>query len=623
MEQGGRGDPAAGTRGWRPPVWMRGLSLLLGTMSRTGRSRAAALALIVLVTSLLPIATTVVTGLLVGRVPAAVAGGLGSVPARTALTLLAGASAMIVVGRVIGPFKEALAENLGRALDLEIQERVIAAVQAPSGIAHLEDPEVTDLVEQARRLGSSGMRPGLAVAALASLVPSWVQALGSALILVVFHWWVALLWLAVWPAAIWLFQREYIRIGQVVYGQSRRMRRAEYLCDLALAPDAAKDLRVWGMGGWLADRFEATWDESTRPGRLARRPGRGVVWLPSAAILAVNAVSYGLLAVAAARGDIGLAAVAVFTQALIAANFFRAFDDQNAQLSFAAVQVPALLQLEQRLRPAAEDEPTAEALPDAVGAISFKGVGFRYRGMERDVLRGLDLTLEAGRSLAVVGVNGAGKTTLVKLLCGLYRPTSGRITVGGRDLAGIPSDAWRKRVAALFQDFAQYHLSAADNIAMGAPDLPVDTDRLCRVAERAGVLDVIEGLPWAWETVLNRGYARGADLSGGQWQRVALARALYAVEAGARVLVLDEPTANLDVRAEAELYDRFLELTAGLTTVLISHRFSTVRRADRIVVLADGVVSEVGSHEELMSRGGRYAEMFRLQAARFTEEVGR
>jgi ATP-binding cassette, subfamily B, bacterial len=377
------------------------------------------------------------------------------------------------------------------------------------------------------------------------------------------------------------------------------------------------------MAGWLADRFEATWDESTRPGRVARRPGRGVVWLPDAAILTVNAVSYGLLALAAARGEIGLAAVAVYTQALIAANLYRAFDDQNAQLSFAAVQVPALLQLERRLRPATEERAAGGRPPARVGTIRFEAIGFRYPGMHHDVLRGLDLALEPGRSLAVVGVNGAGKTTLVKLLCALYRPTSGRVTVDGRDLAGIAADAWRARVAALFQDFAQYHLSAAENIAMGAPGLEPDRQRLRRVAERAGALEVIEALPWGWDTVLNRGYARGADLSGGQWQRIALARALYAVEAGAQVLVLDEPTANLDVRAEAELYDRFLELTAGLTTVLISHRFSTVRRADRIAVIADGAVGEIGAHDELMQREGLYAEMFHLQAARFAEDANR
>ena len=236
------------------------------------------------------------------------------------------------------------------------------------------------------------------------------------------------------------------------------------------------------------------------------------------------------------------------------------------------------------------------------------------------MLSGLDMVIPAGRSIAIVGANGAGKTTLIKLLCRMYDPTAGRITVDGADLRHVDPVDWQRRVAAIFQDFARYHLSARDNVALGATDLAGDARPLRAAAEKAGALALIEGLPRGWDTVLSRQYAGGVDLSGGQWQRVALARALLAVEGGARLLILDEPTAALDVRAEAELYDRFLEITAGLTTILISHRFSTVRRADRICVLADGRVAEQGTHDELVAQGGRYATMFALQAARFTSE---
>jgi ATP-binding cassette subfamily B protein len=251
----------------------------------------------------------------------------------------------------------------------------------------------------------------------------------------------------------------------------------------------------------------------------------------------------------------------------------------------------------------------------------FEAVEFRYPGLDRAVLSGLDLDIPAGRSLAIVGENGAGKTTLVKLICRLYEPTGGSIGVDGAALAEFDPIEWHGRVAAIFQDFARYHMSARDNVAMGAPGHAGNAEKLRAAASRAGALDLIESLPRGWDTVLSREYAGGVDLSGGQWQRIALARAMFAVEAGARVLILDEPTASLDVRAEAELYDRFLEITEGLTTILISHRFSTVRRADRIVVLEGGRVAEAGSHEELMSEGGRYAAMFRVQAERFVEGV--
>ena len=255
-------------------------------------------------------------------------------------------------------------------------------------------------------------------------------------------------------------------------------------------------------------------------------------------------------------------------------------------------------------------------------AIRFESVGFAYPGRPAPVLRDLTLEIPAGRSLALVGANGAGKTTLLKLLARLYDPTAGRITADGVDLRDLDARAWQRRVAAVFQDFVRYQLPAYDNVALGAPERREDHRLVEEAARRAGALDLLAGLPRGWETVLSRQYEGGADLSGGQWQRVALARALFAALAGAPVLVLDEPTAHLDVRAEAAFYDSFLELTAGLTTVLVSHRFSTVRRAERIAVLEAGAVAEVGSHDDLLRRGGRYARLFGLQAERFAGEAG-
>jgi ATP-binding cassette subfamily B protein len=343
-----------------------------------------------------------------------------------------------------------------------------------------------------------------------------------------------------------------------------------------------------------------------------------------AAVLPTAAIAGALAFVAdAALGHrIGLSTTVVVCQAIFSVSSLGAVGDMDEMVSRGVAALPVVLDLERRLR---SDEFVWTGDGDAHGrpkdVIRFEDVSFRYPGREVDVYAGLDLEIAAGRSLAIVGANGAGKTTLVKLLARMYEPTAGRITVDGVDVRDLDAKAWQRRIAAIFQDFRHYHLSARDNVAFGAPELEGEraTDALERTARRAGIADLVAGLDAGWDTPLDRQRTGGTDLSGGQWQRIALARALYAVEGGAGVLVLDEPTAALDVRTESELYERFLDLTAGLTTIVISHRFSTVRRADRIVVLDGGRVVEDGTHDELVALGGRYATMFELQAARYTD----
>jgi ATP-binding cassette, subfamily B, bacterial len=254
--------------------------------------------------------------------------------------------------------------------------------------------------------------------------------------------------------------------------------------------------------------------------------------------------------------------------------------------------------------------PSGSREPDKMPAstIRFRDVTFTYRDAEAPVLKGFDLTIPAGSSLAIVGRNGAGKTTLAKLLCRLYDPQSGAIEVDGVDIRHFDLEEWRSRITAVFQDFIRFELPLRDNVApQGAPDDDVDAALIAAGATGLAGLN----------TVLSRGYEGGTDLSGGQWQRVALARALCSVRMGAGVVLLDEPTAQLDVRGEAEIFDRILAATRRCTTILISHRFSTVRHADRICVIEDGKVVEFGSHDELMALGGRYRTMFDLQAKRF------
>jgi ATP-binding cassette subfamily B protein len=313
------------------------------------------------------------------------------------------------------------------------------------------------------------------------------------------------------------------------------------------------------------------------------------------------------LASDAAEGSLTLARLVMFAQAAVGTSMI-AFGGLNWALDGSAAPAAAVLRLEPAMAPVGalpSGSRPAAGLP--AREVRFRDVTFAYPG-GATVLDRFDLSIPAGSSLAIVGQNGAGKTTLAKLLCRLYDPQSGAIEVDDVDLREIELDAWRKRLAAVFQDFIRFELPVRDNVApAGAPDATVRA-----ALESAGAAN-LAGL----DTVLARGYEGGTDLSGGQWQRVALARALCAVQLGAGLVLLDEPTAQLDVRGEAEIFDRILAATRQCTTILISHRFSTVRHADRICVLEHGRVVELGTHAELMAKGGRYRTMFDLQAQRF------
>jgi ATP-binding cassette subfamily B protein len=249
--------------------------------------------------------------------------------------------------------------------------------------------------------------------------------------------------------------------------------------------------------------------------------------------------------------------------------------------------------------------------------VRFEDVWFRYPGSDVDVLRGLTLEIGAAEAIGLVGINGAGKSTLVHLLAGAYRPSAGRILIDGVDIADMDDDqisAWQRRIAPVTQDFLRLPLSIAENVTLAEP---AREPLLTKAAAATGIDNVIKRLPNGWNTVLDRSIADGAELSEGQWQRLALTRAMYAVSSGAGLLVLDEPAAALDVRSEAELVDHYLGLARGVSSLLISHRFSVVRNADRICVLEDGAIREQGRHDELVAAGGRYAAMFELQASRY------
>jgi ATP-binding cassette subfamily B protein len=334
-------------------------------------------------------------------------------------------------------------------------------------------------------------------------------------------------------------------------------------------------------------------------------------------VAAMYAVGAGSLAYAAYHGEIGVGTLATMLPMLMTTMQAGGVSAADVTLEQMLAAVPDLDAVLNGLKPRS-DLSSAEVTAAASGhTIRFENVGYTYPTGDTPVLDGLDLELKAGESLAIVGVNGAGKTTLVTLLARLRDPTAGKITVDGTDLRDLDARSWQRGVAVVYQDFTRYPLSARENVGLRDLGADIEPAVLDEAAERAGALDVVKQLPHGWDTICAPGYAGGADMSGGQWQRIALARAIYAVERGARVLVLDEPTAQLDIRAEAAFYSRFLEITRGLTTVVISHRFGTVRRADRIAVLDGGRITELGTHESLVATGGTYAELFELQAARF------
>jgi len=465
------------------------------------------------------------------------------------------------------------------------------------------------MVDRALRAARYG--PGELVSGLSSQWTARAQGLAAA-VLVGYYWPVAaavltLLWLVVARA----LQTSYYEASPF---WSDPLRRAAYLQDIGLRPQWAKELRIFGIAGWAAQEYSREWTEVMTWLWRARRPGRIRMAVLAALLLGAHVAVLALLAGPAGSGALSAAAVAVILQGLFGMAMI-ASRNGDVWIENGAVPVPDVLALEQAVQPGRSGGASACGLPRE--SIAFRGVEFSYPPGNGAIFAGLDLGIRAGTSLGIVGLNGAGKTTLVKLLSGLCEPTAGSITVDGTPLTELDRVSWWRQLAVVFQDFVRYELPLRDNVGFGCVERAWDDQAVSEAAAMAGAGDLVAALPGGQATTLSPRFEGGVDLSGGQWQRIAFARALLAVRAGARVLVLDEPTAHLDVRAEAEMFDRFIELTRGLTTVVISHRFSTVRRADRIIVLEHGRVAEDGSHEELLAAGGQYARLFRLQASSY------
>ena len=562
--------------------------------------------LLLVARGILPALFAIAMGLLIGAVQAE-----GNLAGPLALV-----GAVFVLVQILSPLHLTVSANLGSRTAAWLYDELTKSCVGPPGMAHLEDPELTNDLTMARDfdLGISGPPLSISMDFIASGLVELLAGLASAAVLAAYAWWAPLVLGGAWLATHWLLRESGVWKDRNTDVVRDAQRHADYAYRLAVDAPSSKELRLFGLAGWTVDRFrrhrrrlhDLRWEAT----KLRERPLATSLVLVTLA----NAVVFAAMAVDVNAGTLALDRMVMFASAAIATSMI-AFGGLSWALDGAAAPAAAVLRLRGAMAPkgalSAGAKP-ANKMP--AREIRFRDVVFAYPTTPGEtVLDGFDLTIPAGSSLAIVGQNGAGKTTLAKLLCRLYEPVAGGIEVDGVDIRQLDVEAWRERLTAVFQDFVRFELSLRDNVAPGGA-----TDDLVETAlDHAGAVG-LAGL----DTILSRGYDGGTDLSGGQWQRVALARALAAVRQGAGVVLLDEPTAQLDVRGEAEIFDRILEETRDVTTILISHRFSTVRHADRICVLEGGRLVELGSHEELMALGGRYRTMFDLQAQRFEQGLG-
>jgi ATP-binding cassette subfamily B protein len=560
---------------------------------------------------LLPAAFSIATGVLVAAVQHHQNLGVA----------LAVVGVLFILLQVLGPLHTALSANLGDRTAAWLYDELTGACVAVPGIGHLEDPELAADLQVARDFdrGMTGPPLSLSMDFIATGLVDMLAGFAQAVVLFGFSWWAPPLMAGAWLSTHWLLRESGIWKDRNTEEVRQAQRDAEYAYRLAVDPPAAKELRIFGLPDWVLDRFVTNRRRLHRLQYEATRMRERSVLTSLVIVLAANGLVLWMLASAALGHHLSLGGLVVYAQAAVGTSMI-AFGGLNWALDGSAAPVAAVARLKAAMGRAGTVSPgsrSADGMP--AHQIRFNNVTFAYPAApSRPVLRGLDLEIPAGSSLAIVGQNGAGKTTLAKLLCRLYDPQSGSIEVDGVDLKDLDLVSWRHRVAAVFQDFVRFELSLRENViprdAVGDPpaDMAEVDAVLAAALEEAGA----GGLA-GFATVLAKGYAGGTELSGGQWQRIALARAMAAVRLGAGLVLLDEPTAQLDVRGEAEIFERVLAATRSCTTILVSHRFSTVRHADRIAVVEDGAVAELGSHDELMELRGRYWTMFSLQAQRF------
>ncbi len=473
-----------------------------------------------------------------------------------------------------------------------------------------EDAEFQDRLDRARRQSSGRMTlMGQLFGQMQDMVTVATLAGG---LLVYTPWLIGLLILALIPA--FLGEAQFNAQSYTLdFNRTPERRELDYVRQTAASAETAKEVKIFGLNPFLTDRYRVLSESYYRASR--RIAQNRALW--GAGFTGVGTVGY-YLAYAWIIGSTLTGRLSIGDLTFLAGSFLRLRSLLEGLLfSFSSTAAQALYLDDLfgffEVRPEILSPPDPLPMPQPIReGFRFEDVGFRYPGAERWAVRHMSFTLKAGETLALVGENGAGKTTLVKLLCRLYDPDEGRILLDGRDLRDYDVEALRSAMGVIFQDFVRYNLTAADNIAVGRIAARDDRARVETAAKRSLADRVIEGLPAGYVQMIGKRFRNGVELSGGEWQKIAIARAYMR---DAEVLILDEPTAALDARSEFEVFQRFKDLSAAKTAVLISHRFSSVRMADRILVLSGGAVEAAGTHAELLAQSGRYAELFELQAA--------
>jgi len=511
-----------------------------------------------------------------------------------------------IAGRTIGYFDSLLADRFTRHVSLLVMEHA-----SRLDLASYEDPLFHDKLERARVQATDRIAM---IQAIGSVGQQIVTAVSLSLPIFAFSpLLLAILVIAVVPAFLGESHFAFLGYAQNIR-QTPRRRQLDYLRTVGASKESAKELRLFGLSGFLSGEykrlFNGIYDENVR---LARRR----LWAGAALSLVTTAGYYGAYAYVIYRtvtgaltwGSLNLLAGAIAGASTNIQSVFSTISSIADQSLFLTDLVEFL-----RVGPKICSKPDALPAPRPIrDGFTFEKVTFSYPGSRRRILDRLDFRLEPGERIALIGENGQGKTTLVKLLTRLYDPTEGRILLDGVDLREYSMEDLHSQIGVIFQDFMRYEMTARENIAVGRIELAQD-GAVCHAAEKSLADEVIQKLPKGYEQLLGLRFEGGVDLSGGEWQKIALARAYFR---DAQLVILDEPTASLDARSEYDVFQRFAELTEGKIALLISHRFSTVRMADRIVVLEDGRIVEQGRHRQLLSQNGQYAAMFELQASSY------